>query len=94
MTDDQWKLKLVVGAQVLNLVRVLWSRMEFLVRSEKEAESMKLFVPAALLNYVLRSYVLLVAILSILGIKLLVVLDMSALLKLVHCCMCILVRTD
>ena len=51
-TDDLWKLKLAVGVQVLNLVRVLWSRMGFLVKSEEEAETVKLFVPAALLNYV------------------------------------------
>lgn len=85
MTDDLWKLKLVMRAQVLNLVRVLWSRMEILVKSEKEAGTVKLFLPVARLNHVLRSYFLLVAILSILSIKLLVVLDTFALLKLVHC---------
>lgn len=34
MTGDLWKLKLV-GAQMLHLVRALWFRMGFLVKSEK-----------------------------------------------------------
>lgn len=49
-TDD---LEPVMGAHMQNLVKDLWSRMEFLVKSEKEEETVEMFVPAALLNYVL-----------------------------------------
>lgn len=64
-TDD-WEL--VIGARMQNLVKDLWSRMEFLIKSEKEAETVEMFVPASLLIYVLGNNVR-VAILSILSIK-------------------------
>lgn len=37
-TDD---LELVMGAHMLNLVKDLWSRMEFLIKSEKEVETVE-----------------------------------------------------
>lgn len=46
-------LELFMGAHMQNLVKDLWSRMEFLIKSEKEAETVEMFVPAALLIYVL-----------------------------------------
>lgn len=49
-TDD---LELVMGAHMQNLVEDLWSRMEFLIKSEKEVETVEMFVPTALLNYVI-----------------------------------------
>lgn len=49
-TDD---LELVMGAHMQNLVKDFWSRMRFLIKSEKETETMEMFVPAALLDYVL-----------------------------------------
>lgn len=52
-SDKTDNLELVMGAHMQNLVKDLWSRMEFLIKSEKELETVEMFVPAALLNYVL-----------------------------------------
>lgn len=52
-SDKTNDLKLVMRAHMQNLVKDLWSRMEFLIKSEKEVETVEMFVPAALLNYVI-----------------------------------------